>query len=199
MKKRREIEKHNPFRRPDWRWQRVLDLVERFPAPGRCSRGDDEWVQAARSFLCYWRNGDERLRDQLHQEIPGLVYAIQIYEQRKDTPLPASFIEARLLAGQAAELIAKEHSTIPAAVRWYEALFFNVREYLHHRDWITSRVLAPLVISHLDCFAALRDDGAAAPARPPDAVTPVALPFDDVSLKFYAYFGGPVLVDLMIH
>jgi hypothetical protein len=182
--------------------------VDRFPSPGRCSARDDNWVKAARKFLITWPKADEDTREQMFWDNPGLGYAYEMYEKRNEgdplETLPVYFTEARLLAGQTPDEIAKENSMRPDAIRWYEALYFNVVDYLHQRDWITAKVLLPPIMEHLLGFAPTQDvdtrgETVAQRHRRLTSVAPVALPFNDASLKLFAYFGGPMMVNLMIH
>jgi hypothetical protein len=55
--------------------------------------------------------------------------------------LPA-IVEARLLAGQDDQTIARSVGTLPEAIACYEQLFFNVRDRLEVEDWIVQVVLA---------------------------------------------------------
>jgi hypothetical protein len=107
------------------------------------------------------------------------------------------------LAGQSFVTIAKETSTLPETIRWCEALYYNVVEYLDQRDWIMSAVLLPPIANQLDGFLPTQESVEAATAvarhRRLNNVIPVALPFRDASVRYLAYFGGPVLVDIMLH
>jgi hypothetical protein len=50
-----EFQKHNFFRRPNWRWERVVaihDNVTPSGQPGKCSRRDDAFVKEAKPGLC---------------------------------------------------------------------------------------------------------------------------------------------------
>ena len=108
-------------------------------------------------------------------------------------------MEARLLAGQSTEKIAATTNILPSAVRWYEALFFDVNRFRHHRDWVTRQVLLP----------ALRQTGGkeigpeAADVEgedksPPSKENSIAQTFLDGTLKMFAFFGGPFVVDVLI-
>lgn len=202
MKRHADFQKYNVFRRPDWRFERVIELCDRFPAPGRASRRDDRYVKAARSFLLRWRarDGDSE-REELFWENPGLFYAFQIHERAGEEPEPAHFLQARLLARQTPAEVAACLSTCPEAVEWYEALFFNVTDRLDNRDWITKQVLLPAILRNHGITPDPKGDEP--PVDPAAAAlfrkaAPVALPFLDASLKLFAFFGGKYLVDVMI-
>jgi hypothetical protein len=192
MKLYADYQRYNFFRRPEWRWDRVLGLCDRYPNPGRCTKRDDDFIRKARNFLLRRRDDPDK-REQLWFEYPGLSYAYDMRQKSAESPEGAMFIEARLLAGQSYADIAASMSTLPDTVRWYEALYFNVLPHLRARDWITKAVLLPAILKYNGAFAA-KDSSAALPFR--DSV--VARPFLDASLKLFAYFGGPQLVDVML-
>jgi len=79
-------------------------------------------------------------------------------------------VEARLLAGQTDEEIAARCRLSPAAVGWYEAGLFHVRDHLDSPDWVVARVIGTTFPTG--------DDG------------PV--------LKHFAYLGGPTVLDLVL-
>lgn len=200
MQLNEQYQTHNPFRSPEWRWERVLRMCDRHPTPGRPTKRDDEYVKKARRFLLLWRDkDDDDEREELFWEEPGLFYAYKLNEQfHGNDQTPAMITQARLLAGQDYELIAKGLCTIPETIDWYEKLFFNIGDRLDRRDWITAHVLLPAIMRN----RARTREGA-------DIVTgglmgmlrqdiSIAQPFLDASLKFFAYFGGPYMVDIMI-
>jgi len=196
MKLNSVFQRYNFYRKPEWRWDRVLTMVDRNDSPGRCTKHDDEFVREARKFTLLHRGAeDNEAREKLFWDNPGLYYAYDFYMKRENPAEceGAMFIEARLLARQNYEQIAAAMTTHPEAVRWYEALFFNVMPYLNARDWITKHVLMPAFDKHHNNVMA-PDDGVALPFRD----STVAYPFKDGSLKLFAYFGGPFIVDFMI-
>lgn len=190
MKLYADFQRFNFFRRPDWRWERVLRMVDRHPTPGRASRRDDDFVRRARTFVLRWRSRNtEEEREELFWEEPGLYYAYELFERQTAQPEGALFLQARLLARQTFEQIAELLSTVPDTVRWYEALFFNVADRLQNRDWITKHVLLP---------ALLRQTTLTGQSNSPFMDSVAARPFLDGSLKLFAYFGGPHVADVMI-
>lgn len=195
MKLYEDYQRFNVFRRPDWRLERVLKIIDRLPNPGRCTSRDDNYVKQARNFLLRWRaKGSEEEREELFWENPGLFYAYQIHERAEDEPEPAMFIQARLLARQGHKEIAECISTCPETIDWYEKLFFNVSDRLQNRDWITKHVLLPSIMKNHGVMPAKADDGEVLPFKD----STVAKPFLDASLKMFAYFGGQYIVDIMI-
>ena len=198
-----DFQKHNFFRTPDWRWDRVMKLVDRKDKAGRCTRRDDEYVRIGRNFLLRWRKEDvtEQERENLMFEMPGMYFAYDFFRRLHDDHEASMYLQARLLAGQTPEQIGEAMGIMPEAVIWYAAMYFDVTDKLKHRDWITKHVLVPALargstppkmVSNDD-----EDDEPDVPQTPFKDST-VARPFLDGSLKLFAYFGGPHLVDLMI-
>lgn len=197
LKRYAEFQQFNPFCKPDWRWQRVLEICDRPDRPGRCSRRDDKMVRAGRNFLLRYRNEpNARKREELFWDYPGLYYAYQIYEktQLQEDYYVAAMIEARILARQPDWEIAKIASTVEETVAWYEALFFNVRPRLDNRDWVTRHVLIPAVMNNYGTWKADDRSDVVAMFRSSE----IARPFYDGTLKLFAYFGGKYLTDIMI-
>ena len=180
----------SPFRRPDWRFERVLEMVQR-ETPGRTSKRDDEYVQALRNFILRYRAYTGQPLDQLAFANPGLYWAYQIHDRRHDDGARmAVMIEARILAGQNNVDIAKELCTIPEVIDWYEKIFFNVRDRLHAHDWVVDHVLMP---------AFLESRISAQPGQNASKIRqPLAEAFFDPTLKFFAYFGGPFVLDFVL-
>lgn len=185
-----EMQRWDPLRRPDWRFERVLQMADRFPTPGRCTNRDDEWVRKARNFVLKWRNRPDA-RDDLWREEPGLWYAYRLKEAATEDPNAPFTIEARLLAGQPDAEVAHEAQTITPTVTWYGKLFFDVADSLGHHDWVLRQVLIP---------AARRagEDRASRRGKASYDTAPIVDPFLDYSLKFFAYFGGPLLLEVML-
>jgi hypothetical protein len=194
-----DFERYNPFRRPDWRWERVLEIVDRREngRPGRTTKRDDTYIKGLRNFILRYRNGDEVARTQLGYENPGLLWAYQIFEARQDDAASrlAEIVEARILARQTDEQVADELHTLPQTVLWYEQLFFNVRDRLDGHDWILNHVLFPAVTRSREAALAANAE-AAAPV--PNPQRPVSEPFFDATIKFFAYFGGPLMLDYVL-
>lgn len=208
MKLYAEYQKYNMFRLPTWRWDRVLRLCEK---SGRCTSRDDNYIKTGREFLQKWRNRSGERRQELFYEYPGLFYAHEAHLRGLEDPSQVLLLEARLLTRMSYKEIADACDTIPDTVEWYEALFFNVRDKLKARDWITSRVLVPAMVRnfglldaphHAAPSSAADDDEDDSPQQQqpgPWSDRVIARPFLDASLKMFAYFGGPILCEFMIH
>ncbi len=187
----------NPFLRPDWRYNRVLEMVDRIDTmPGRCTQQDDVYVKGFWNFILRYRHSDDRrARDTLLAENPGLYWAFEIYQRKQDGhDSKATLIEARILASQSDAEIADKLATIPEVVEWYEASFFNVRDRLAKHDWIMDEVLYPAMNRSLEASIA-KEQMHKDPRR---TASTLANPSHDATLKFFAYFGGPFAVDQFI-
>lgn len=202
MKRYAEYQKINPFRTPTWRFDRVLRLLEGHQTPRRCTPRDDADVRAMRRFVLRWNNRNEEEREKLLWENPGLYCAYELYANFLDDPMPALMVQARLLARQSHLEVGKNLGLLPDTVRWYESMFFNVLDRIDQRDWIVSRVLMPSVLRSVGGYrrgGAPEDDNPMVLPLSPGEVRPIAMPFFDASIKIFAYFGGPLLVDHVLH
>jgi hypothetical protein len=132
--------KFSPDRRPDWRYQRVCELIDR-DRPGRCRPFDDRPTRAMRDFLVQFRVADAQQRQRLAKVYPGPSAAYALH-QCADSDLRMT-VECRILAGLSDEEIASKHALSAIAVQWYEAIFFHVRDRMEALDWIIATVLNP--------------------------------------------------------
>jgi hypothetical protein len=181
----------NPFRTLHWRFERVLEMVDQQPTPARATRADDKYVRGLRNFLLRYRRYNASGRQRLMMENPGLYTAWLLHERAEDEYETVFIIQARILARQSDKEVAREFSTLPSAIEWYEKLFFNVRDRFDAHDWILRKVLAP----------ALTESRVRAEEQTPEGRlprSPLAEPFFDSSLMLFAYFGGPLAVDFML-
>ena len=178
------VRRHHPLRSPRWRYDRVLEILE---GSGRCTPGDDELIRGFKHFKARWDRGTERHRRNLVAKEPGLYHAWQSHERRRKGPGSAvpHRIEARILAGQADDEIAAELPCPPEAVGWYEAIFYHVRDRLEAHDWILAHVLGP-------------DTPEWGGGDSVGGEEPLADPGFDPTLKWFAYFGGPHVLDFLL-
>lgn len=187
-----DFEKFNPFRTPHWRLERVLEMVDRRPTPGRSTRRDDQYVRGLRNFILRYRRYDRFSRQRLCAENPGLYYAWLLHERAEDEQETVFIIQARILAQQTDAEIAAEFNTLHDTILWYEKLFFNVRDRFQAHDWILRRVLVPAVVeSKVRMEQESKEEGRF-------RRSPLAEPFFDSSIKCFGYFGGPLAVDFML-
>jgi len=168
----RDYAKYDPFRSVSWRYDRVLEMLDHKPRAGRCRTGDDEKVRAIRRFMLRYRSNQSEDKSQLFGDNPGLFYAHQIHTLEHQHI--RSIVEARILARQDDFEIAEVIPTIPQAIEWYEATYFNVRDRLDCHDWIMSRVLVP---------ALWRTE---------------ANDVSDLTLKLFGYFAGPYMLEFIL-
>lgn len=192
MKVYKDVRLANPFLRPYWRHERVTAMLASVP-PERTKRYDDEYVQGYKKFLFQW-NKSETNRDRLMHDNPGLFFAYLLHDRTHLEPELRLMIEARLLADVDRDQIAHEAKTIPETVEWYEKLFFNVSPFLTHHDWIVKHVLLP----SSDRFIEDSSDDDSDEEFTPRPSSEVVRPHLDMTLKFFAFFGGPLICDVMI-
>lgn len=178
----------SPFRSPNWRSERAKDIASR-GKHSRCSKRDDKFIKEYRAFLVkYNRGGGENKLDNLFSSNPGLYYAHAIYlSHQSDEKLPL-LVEARILSGQANEQIALMISTIPEAIEYYEKLFFSVRDRRESVDWVMSQIIIPSMAGVPESFSG-----------DPYNYSEYSNYYYSSTLKYFAYFGGPVVCDLMIY
>ena len=191
MKSYTDVRLADPFLRPYWRHERVLRMLRSVP-PERCKRFDDQWIQEYKQFLFFWNKGEGH-REKLLYENPGLYFAYSLYDRLAVEPELTLMIEARLLAGASIESIANDCKTIPETIQWYERLFFNVSDFLSHHDWIVKNVLLPASDRFVEQAPHDSDE-----ASQPIIAAGLMRSQLDLPIKFFAYFGGPLVCDVMI-
>lgn len=196
MKISMDVYQGDPFQKPYWRHERVLRLRQSVP-PQRCTRHDDKWIQGYKTFLVDWDKGSA-VRDRALHSNPGLYYAHTINEMRALEPEVALMIEARLLAGMSFEEIAENAKTFPETIDWYEKLFFNVSNKLRHHDWIIKSILLPAYDQYVENEEEVKIGRGKKAKTALRIVREIARPHLDMTLKFFAYFGGPLVCDIMI-
>jgi hypothetical protein len=165
----------NATRPVDWRWQRAaLAASGEYPLSRR--RDGDVWVARATKFIREQESCNTELDlAYLSERNPTIFWAYDIWYTRDDTGNPVrSEVEARLLADDNVENIARRVATDIEIIEAYERLFFNVRERLADRGYLMHCVLGPAV--HLGFQASEYD----------------------LVWKLFAILGGPLAVDLMI-
>lgn len=157
---------HDPLRAPDWRW---------FQAGGKCRsrRSDDNWVRMAVKFLRRWsRCHEERDFLRLRDEMPAVYGAHDLFEATQSA-IPWA-IEARLLARESFEGIARKCGTTAEVIEAYTKLFFDVADALNSPDYIMGQVV-----------------GMAAFTDPAEAEL-------GTYWRYLGYAGGPEVLDYVI-
>lgn len=164
------MQEYSLIRSPAWRWERAQSLVSagRYATPRR----DDDWTRQAVHFL---RDAGRCRRAKqlakLARNHPDVFAARRLHEQGGDAVLEA---QARLLAGQTVEDIARLTDLPSSVIGCYELLFYNVTDRLHARDWITTMAIGWW-----------RFD----PAKGRDPAT---------ILRAFAFHGGPVVLSSLL-
>jgi hypothetical protein len=130
-----DYQRYNPCRAVDHRWQ---DARRAAADPVPSSPPRDPETAAAADYLRELALGSDTAR--LERCWPGLRAAQDL--AAADTSVRWE-VQARILAGQTDDEIATRCGLAPAAVRWFEALFFRVRDRLRGTDWIASQVMGP--------------------------------------------------------
>lgn len=187
-----DVYQGDPFQRPYWRHERVLQLRQ---FSQRCTRRDDRWIQEYKTFLIEWDKG-AAARERLRHTCTGLFYAHMIHTKRVTEPEVAFLTEARLLSASSYAEIAYNLKTFPAVIEWYEKLYFNVSKRLQHHDWIVKSILLPAYDQYVEQEVKEETEGKKTPAA--QVVRTIVQPHLDLSLKFFSYFGGPLVCDIMI-
>jgi hypothetical protein len=175
-----QFQQFNPFRDPQWRYERCLKLVEHQPQPLPASpRRDDEYVRRYRKFLLrFLRSDDEEARAALFPLDPPLFYAHLIHHH-PDREW-RTIVQARLLTGDDDAEIANYGGTLPDTIHLYEQLFFNVRDRLDNKDWIVKTVLGTATQRASNRYDTMTDHQR------------------DSLYKLFGYFGGPIILNTVI-
>jgi hypothetical protein len=176
-----EILIQNPFRRPEWRLDRVMELIRHRPQPLLPRRTDDHNIHVYRRVLLELAAaGEDRdRRDAVFCEYPAVCRAHLLhYSADVET---RQLLEARLLTTESLDKIAGRLATAPAMVDYYEKIFYSVRDRLQHRDWIRKVICGRSIgghgIENTRSHSALRG----------------------YVLRLFAYHGGPLALDAVIN
>lgn len=153
-----------PHRVPDWRWQQVIRRV---------NLHSDDYVNIATKFYIDLMSAKETNDFQLvYAEYPDLYLAWDIYSEvignRKGE------LEARILARESLDIIAKKLSMPVPAIISYEATFFNVLDRLDSPGYILHFAIGEI-------------------NQPQD------MEFDSRFWKFYGYWCGPEVLDYLVY
>jgi hypothetical protein len=151
----------DPFRDPAWRWARAGE-------DHRVGGPRDPWVDVARRY----RRGLEGCRsaadrDRLATLLPAVSRAHAVW---RAGGLRRAAVEARILAGEPLQDVARKAGMPLAVAGAYEALFYEVRTRLGATDFVASRLLPP--------------------AGPGDEV--------GAAVRHLGFVGGPVVLDVVI-
>jgi hypothetical protein len=168
--------KDNPMRAANWRWLRALQIDNGGPKPSRIMDGPEGFAWIRRAVRL-------KRRHALAANRPDALYSLA----RLDSPLfwahsiwvddkaPTRWaIEAHILAGESDDDISNKTGCSPETINAYEAVFFNVREKLDHREYVSNVVMADAVARGLTERQY------------------------DLLWKLFGYSGGPHVLDALI-
>jgi hypothetical protein len=123
-----------PNYQPNWRWLTVQQYLAEIENPAEADGDSPTKLQ-----LILDREEDEIVRQTLQFQYDVLSdneavvkYALLCAASAED----AWMIKAMVVANRSTELVAEEMSTQPAAVDFFEKLYFDVRGYLDKRAWL---------------------------------------------------------------
>ena len=167
----------SPTRPPDWRWLKVNNYAEVDRVVPRRQR--DEVICDAIEFLARLRNMSpipqvakfEMLT--LMEDFKEIAYAHDIYTDNAANSYRWD-IEARILAEEPFDSIAKKTATTEEVIKTYEALFFNVLDRIDSSSWVTNCVIGRSVHAGLS----ERDF--------------------DLLWKLFGYWIGPAAIDVLM-
>jgi hypothetical protein len=130
----------SPFRLPQWREVRVLELLDRRSRPSRNCKYDDTYVRKYRSYLLrYSIASSDCERLEVCRELPH-IHSAHVIRHCSDSET-RDVLEARVLARQTAAEIAVKLAIEPDTVTAYEKIYFDVRERLDAKTYVAKVVL----------------------------------------------------------
>lgn len=143
--------RNNPMRSPHWKWLRAVSIDAGGPKASRAMDGSDgfRWIRRALRLKRHHAEAGSR-PEALYNlaRIDGdLFWAHALWSEEKQPTRWA--IEARILAGESNEEIAKKIGCDVGVIDAYEAVFFNVSEKLQNTEYIVNVVMAESVTKGL--------------------------------------------------
>lgn len=157
-RRRRNIAAYDPYRKPQWRYDRIQSLLTQGSKIRPREGFDDKYVHTGWRFLKRWvaigeSNSDtyrvDSLRQQLFYDFPGPYLAYQVFLHSADADdgedLTRVSLEAMVLNNQTHEQIGEKLHMLDEGVEWFEALFFDVRDRLQNRYYISSQIIGPII------------------------------------------------------
>jgi hypothetical protein len=130
------------FREVDWRWR--LAILARSVQLPVLKELEDPWVKRVRTFHEHCEAGDISPSDPEAAALDGAIWgACRIWNNRD--PVVRAEVEARILAGETDEIVARRVGYPVDAVAAFERLFFNVRERIEATSYIMIFVIGPAV------------------------------------------------------
>lgn len=183
--------RNNPLSTPNWRFLRIKGLTVESQQQ-RSSYKDDLWTGKGRKFV---KELSECRTETDHSELfaknPDAYHAYELYAATgKDADKVRLIVESRLLTGMSFSEIASKNRMSEEALRWYEALFFDVADHLDKTDWIHTAVLVP---AERQAYVNSKYR-----SGQENAFEAIANPILDASLKYFSYYGGQHFCETII-
>jgi hypothetical protein len=168
----------NPWRPPNAWWLRAKGIVDDGAPWASCNRDTCQgkgWIKRTERYLLALRQAktyDQHV--QVVVDFNAIYWAHRIHEATDNLRIRRSGIEARILARETNDQIARKTGYSADTIAAFEALFFNVRDRLGRRDFIMNGVLGQAAVHGLHA----RDH--------------------DLLWKIVGYKAGPHVLDAMI-
>src|SRR6476620_4480541 len=120
-----------------------MELIGHRPEPVRPGLHDDRYIRSYRLMrLALEAAGDDTSkRKAVIRQYPDVWRAHQLHHS--PDLMCRQIMEARLLTSETIAEIASRFDMSPAAVDYYEKLFFHVRDRLQSKDWINKIIKGP--------------------------------------------------------
>jgi hypothetical protein len=135
----------------DWRWELVKSNWSTGPQERDQGRAYvDEIAKRRRDAILplLWEFYDQlqcNLRTDL--DFPSMALA---YEVKTSRPHAQIYLDGMVLNGVPANEISMQCGIAPSVIQAYEAMFFDVRPYLHHESWVCELAFAGDMIARLN-------------------------------------------------
>jgi hypothetical protein len=165
-----DLQRASFFRRPDWRWQRACWLVENGHYFS-CRRDDADTGRAVHYLRALARCRHSVPTPAVLKRFGGIHAARQLHQGGGATRL---LVQARILARQTSDEIARRTGVPGQVIEAYESLFYHTRNFLDARDWIFAQAIHG------------------------DKILDATVPATGVLLKTFAYCGGPAVLEAVI-
>lgn len=137
----------NPRRSPHWRWLRAVEIDSGGTRATRAVDGEDgfTWIRRASRLKRRFEAAGNR-SDALYRLVQYDREMFWAYNMWADDKAPMRWaIEARVLAGESDENIAKRIGTDGGVIAAYTSVFFDVRGFLDNRDYVVNVIMADAV------------------------------------------------------
>jgi hypothetical protein len=132
--------RNSPMRRPQWRFDRVIEMIRHRPRPLPATWEDDHPIRLYRRVLVEFAiaQNDENGRAQILREAPDLWAAHMLgYSANQES---RQILEARLLTSESFGEIAQRFGTSAKAIEYFHAIWFDVRNRLS-RDVYVHKII----------------------------------------------------------